>query len=157
MYKILVAEKIKVFCSLKRIYFYHFRIFTLYGGNQSTKWLVPQIIESFKTNFRVNLDHPSKRISLLYLDDFLRILTCFIENKIPSGVYNVCSRESITILEIANIISEAMVDFNLEINVNDTSRIPFNVLGSPYKLMKVLGNDWSHSTFRENINKVLEW
>lgn len=90
------------------------RIFGLYGANEdyTFKFISNSIIKNiFKMPIVIN---QNVIFDYLYIDDFVKIISKFIENKPNDHILNITPIESIDLVEIANIINQTS-DYKSEI------------------------------------------
>lgn len=104
-----------------------------------------------------NLNHKKIEINknvifdYLYIDDLLKIVEFFIENKPKYNIFNVTPTDSISLKEIAEVINE-ISDFKSEIVIKD-SQMNFEYTGDNSKLMEMLPN-FRFTTYKEGLKKL---
>jgi len=88
---------------------YWIRIFSVFGIGENSSWLLPTVISKLVKNESIPLTSCEQQYNYLYISDFLKQFLAVVqcsENK--SGIYNLCSSESIPIknllLQIANLM-----------------------------------------------------
>ena len=137
LYKKLAGDYIKYLSNIYDFEFYHLRIFSIFGGDQDRKWLIPSMTEKLKTKQLINIVHPKKKVSFLHINDFTKIINSLILNKIPSGIYNVCGTDDMTIQELVITIARILdvqkphILYNKEVSES-------HIIGNNDKLMTFL-------------------
>ncbi len=99
------------------------RFFTIYGPGQKSM-LIPNIIESILDGKKIVLSKGiGIQITPLYIDDLVKVLTCFIKEESVKGstrLWNVCGDEKVSLSEIVKIMEKGLnKQANIEINNNN--------------------------------------
>ena len=89
-------------CKQKYIELVWFRYFYVYGPGQRKASLIPTILDSFKNNLTPDIRNPYNKNDFIYVQDIATATDCVInlETKIDSGIYNLGSGYSTSVLEI---------------------------------------------------------
>ena len=106
--------KYKIFRNLKEISkrekkkYYWLRIFYAYGPNQKNNSIIPYIYHSLKNKNLVTLKNPYNQLDFINTKDIARYFIKIIESKASSGIYNVGSGKSISIIKIFKFIKKIL-------------------------------------------------
>ncbi len=129
------------------------RFFNIYGAGQvsgNRGYLIPDIIEKYKTQKVINILNSNGKIDLVFIDDLIKLL---MMKKDIRGVYNVGYGK-------ANKISDVYQLVKKELDVN-----PEEIL-KPYKGYSLLSDtekikteiNWTaKTTLEDGIKKTIEW
>jgi nucleoside-diphosphate-sugar epimerase len=137
LYKDLSGRYIDFMSRAHSFNFYHFRIFAIYGGDQSGNWLIPNLIRNIKLDNTLELTNPRKKISFLHIKDFVKIISHITLNPIPSGIYNICGSEIITLEDLLFKITELIPNCNPQIKKKHQSNEK-HIIGNNKKLMSYI-------------------
>jgi nucleoside-diphosphate-sugar epimerase len=88
---------------------YWLRVFSIFGEGENKKWLIPSVISSLLSNEPIRLTSCIQQYNYLYVEDFVRYVLSIVlckENK--SGIYNICSSDSLVLKDMLIKISELM-------------------------------------------------
>jgi nucleoside-diphosphate-sugar epimerase len=85
---------------------YHFILPSIYGNGENHNRLIPYTIDGFKFNRPLNFTAGTQVRQYLLVDDAARLILNCILQRIPSGVYNFPSAESVTIKELVKQIGK---------------------------------------------------
>lgn len=137
LYKKLSGEYLHYNANKYSFKYYHLRIFSIYGSEQGKTWLVPSLIENILNEKKIKLTHPKKKISLLHINDFTKIISEIILRSIPSGIYNICHSDYITLESLVGKISSKLNLNNPNIiTENETSET--DLIGDNSKILNQL-------------------
>ena len=127
--KLSLYSWLSINCAEKEIEFTWMRIFYVYGPGQRSNSLIPTILSSLKNKSRPNIKNYSNANDYIFIDDVIDSFCMCIENKLSSGIINIGSGYSVSVLEIfkyaESIILESDV-FSSEI-VNNKNLSNLNV------------------------------
>lgn len=104
-------------CAQKKVVLGWFRIFYVYGPGQRSESLVPTILSSLKNNELPYLRTPRNANDYIFIDDVIEAFYAAITSKkISSGVYNLGSGTSTTVLDICRYAEQIILgtDFNTQ-------------------------------------------
>ena len=91
-------------CEKKSISLIWLRIFYVYGPGQKKFSLIPSLTDSILKKKKIIIKFPYNRNDYIYIDDLINAFKFIIYNKIKTGIYNIGSGKSHSVLEIAKII-----------------------------------------------------
>ncbi len=80
------------------------RPFNIYGPGQSTKFLIPSIVEQVLEGIAIKVKDLEPRRDYLYIDDLIDAFLCAIEKPQRYGIFNIASGTSHSVSEIIGII-----------------------------------------------------
>lgn len=98
------------------------RVFSLYGTPQGDEWFIPRLVSALANNQHFEMTLGEQLWNYLHVDDCARAILQLVENDSETGIVNVAHPESITLRNIADIISR---------NIPTSGRIKFGSL--PYR------------------------
>ncbi len=88
---------------------YWVRVFSIFGENENSAWLIPSVISKLLRNEPIKLTACEQSYNYLYIRDFvsqIHELIDFQENR--SGIYNLCSSRSIKLKDLLFQITESL-------------------------------------------------
>lgn len=135
------------------------RIFGVYGPGQKDK-LIPSIISRVRENLPIVVDKAladdecslGMKLSLIHIDDLVYCLAKIACMQSPPQVLNIASPETISIEEIAKIIS-AKLNLEVSFKVSDKKRT-FNLIADTSLLGSIVDLDFTE--FKVGIERALE-
>lgn len=92
--KLLFQEMAEQRADLSHIALLHLRIFSIYGFGDRSGTLVDSCIDTFNSENSIELSSCQQFWNFLYINDFVKILSIFIQEEIPSGIYNIASDDT---------------------------------------------------------------
>ena len=114
---------------------WHFIIPTIYGENENPKRLIPYTINAIKNGEELHFTAGDQTRQYVHVNEVPRILDLAFGKDIPSGVYNIQGKETLTVKEIVTLIHQVM-----------GKKVPDGSFGSAQRLdvgMKYLALDGS--------------
>lgn len=87
---------------------WHFIIPTIYGPGENPKRLIPYTINAIKNGEELHFTAGDQTRQYVCVDEVPMILEKAFEKKMPSGMYNIEGKETLTVREIVEIIHHAM-------------------------------------------------
>jgi len=132
---------------------YNLRLFAVFGKYENWSY---RVISNLCCKAILNLPliiHQNKSFDFLYIDDLVRIVKWFIDNKSRHKVYNVCSGEVFDFETIAKKIV-AISGEKLEIMVKEETSIEYS--GDNSLLLSELGN-FHFTPIDKAIKSLYEW
>ena len=149
----------KCFCENNDIDWIWLRLFPLFGEFESSKWLIPSLIEKLVLNKEFNMTKGEQKYSYLYVNDFSKIVERIVESNIKSGVYNISSKQNlISLKELVLIINN---ELKSNINLVKFGALPYRLNqpmlmgGKMTKIEKEIG-EIQETSFITNIRKVIQ-
>ena len=150
---------VKCFCENNDIGWIWLRLFPLFGEFESSKWLIPSLIEKLVLNKEFNMTKGEQKYSYLYVNDFSKIVERIVESNIKSGVYNISSKQNfISLKELVLIINN---ELKSNINLVKFGALPYRLNqpmlmgGKMTKIEKEIG-EIQETLFIANIRKVIQ-
>lgn len=138
-----------------------FRIFYVYGPNQRKQSLIPTLINTFIKRQTISINNIYNANDFIYIDDVVDAFISFLKVDGVSGIYNIGTGETISIVEISYIIekltlgSSQKTDDFLKIisdsNIKKTSNFFANINKASIYL------DWKpKNSIKEGLSKTLD-
>lgn len=87
---------------------WHFYIPTIYGAGENPKRLIPYVINAIRNGEELHFTAGDQTRQYIHVNEIPRILALALENNIPSGLYNIQGKETVTVKEIVSEIHHAM-------------------------------------------------
>ena len=91
---------------------WHFIIPTIYGAGENPKRLIPYVVNSIKNNEELHFTVGDQTRQYVHVSEVPKLLERAFEKKLPSGMYNIEGKETLTVKEIVKIIHRT---FGLEV------------------------------------------
>lgn len=83
---------------------WHFIIPTIYGAGENPKRLIPYVINAIKSNEELHFTAGDQIRQYVHVSEVPRLLKMAFEKKLPSGMYNIEGKETLTVKEIVKLI-----------------------------------------------------
>lgn len=107
--KLLLLHFLKTFCEKEKIEWYWVRVFSVFGKNENSSWLIPSVISRLKNKERILLTKGEQEYNYLYMDDFLDRFNRIVEEKQNlSGIYNICNDNTVKLKELLISLTEIL-------------------------------------------------
>lgn len=87
---------------------WHFYIPTIYGAGENPKRLIPYVINAIRNDEELHFTAGDQTRQYLHVDEVPRMLALAIDKHLPSGLYNIQGKETVTVKEIVTEIHHAM-------------------------------------------------
>lgn len=87
---------------------WHFYIPTIYGAGENPKRLIPYVINAIRNKEELHFTAGDQTRQYIHVNEVPRILALALEKNLPSGVYNVQGKETLTVKEIVTEIHHLM-------------------------------------------------
>lgn len=87
---------------------WHFYIPTIYGEGENPKRLIPYTIYAIRNGEELHFTAGDQTRQYIHVSEVPRMIDLAIKNNLPSGVYNIQGKETLTVKEIVTIIHHAM-------------------------------------------------
>lgn len=158
--KIAVSQIIDNFCSINKINWYWFRLFSFFGELESNNWFIPTLIKNISTLQKMDMTAGEQKYAYMYVGDLARIISKIVAIEITSGIYNISSSKAISLLELTKKILEIIKPTESKINFG---AIPYranqsmHIQGSNTKLEKELGEKIVELDFNDSLTKVVNY
>ena len=86
---------------------WHFIIPTIYGEAENPKRLIPYTINAIRNGEPLHFTAGDQIRQYVYVDEVPRLLELSFEKQLPSGMYNIQGKETLTVKEIVTLIHKA--------------------------------------------------
>lgn len=83
---------------------WHFIIPTIYGENENPKRLIPYTINAIKNGEELHFTAGDQTRQYIHVSEVPKIIDLAYEKNIPSGIYNIQGKETLTVREIVTLI-----------------------------------------------------
>lgn len=87
---------------------WHFYIPTIYGAGENPKRLIPYVINAIRNSDELHFTAGDQTRQYVHVSEIPRMLALGFEKNLPSGLYNIEGKETITVKEIVTMIHQAM-------------------------------------------------
>ena len=85
---------------------WHFIIPTIYGAGENPKRLIPYVINAIKNNEELHFTAGDQTRQYVHVSEVPRLLELAYEKELPSGMYNIEGKETLTVKEIVKLIHQ---------------------------------------------------
>ena len=107
--KILTANYLRNLFENSPTEWYWIRIFSVFGEGENSGWLMPIVISKLLKNQPIQLTPCEQQYNYLYIEDFVNQFLAVVKyTKNISGIYNLCSSESIVLKDLLIQIANRM-------------------------------------------------
>ena len=107
--KLCLYSWLKMICSQKKIDLAWMRIFYVYGPHQRQESLIPDILTNLKKSQLPDIRTPINANDFVYVDDVANAFSKAASTNFPSGIYNVGSGKSTSVLEVCRIAEQIVL------------------------------------------------
>ena len=87
---------------------WHFYIPTTYGAGENPKRLIPYVINAIRNGEELHFTAGDQTRQYIHVNEVPRMLALAFEKNLPSGLYNIQGKETVTVKEIVTEIHHAM-------------------------------------------------
>lgn len=87
---------------------WHFIIPTIYGESENPKRLIPYTINAIKNGEELHFTAGDQTRQYIHVSEVPRMIDMAYKKNIPSGIYNIQGKETITTLEIVTLIHKVL-------------------------------------------------
>lgn len=87
---------------------WHFIIPTIYGEAENPKRLIPYTINAIRNGEPLHFTAGDQTRQYIYVNEVPRLIELSFEKQLPSGMYNIQGKETLTVKEIVTLIHKAM-------------------------------------------------
>ena len=102
--KIKILKKIQIFCKKNNIRFIWLRVFTGYGPNSDSSWIIPSTINQIINNQKTKFTSGNQIYNFIYISDIASAIIKSLYNKDANGIFNLGSEKSYTIKYVVKLI-----------------------------------------------------
>lgn len=87
---------------------WHFIIPTIYGMGENPHRLIPYIINAIRNHEQLHFTAGDQVRQYVHVSEVPRILELALNKKLPSGIYNIEGKETLTVKDIVGLIHQSM-------------------------------------------------
>ena len=87
---------------------WHFYIPTIYGAGENPKRLIPYVINAIRNGEELHFTAGDQTRQYVHVSEVPRMLALAFDKNLPSGLYNIQGKETVTVKEIVTEIHQAM-------------------------------------------------
>lgn len=87
---------------------WHFIIPTIYGESENPKRLIPYTINAIKNGEELHFTAGDQTRQYIHVSEVPRMIDLAFEKNIPSGIYNIQGKETVTVKEIVSLIHKVL-------------------------------------------------
>lgn len=87
---------------------WHFIIPTIYGAGENPKRLIPYIINAIKNNEELQFTAGDQTRQYIHVSEVPKLIEMAFEKQLPSGMYNIEGKETMTVKQIVELIHQKM-------------------------------------------------
>lgn len=157
--KHLCSQTIKVFCEQNNIDWYWLRLFSFFGEKESSNWFIPTLVKNISDNKPMDMTPGEQRYAYMYIEDLSEIICNLIKSSAISGIYNLSSKNSVSLKEIVEKIINIIKPLKPQVNFGAMpyrDNQPMLIQGEVSKLEGQIG-EFNETSFDINLKKVVEY
>jgi nucleoside-diphosphate-sugar epimerase len=157
--KHLCSQTIKVFCEQNNIDWYWLRLFSFFGEKEASNWFIPTLIKNISDNKPMDMTPGEQRYAYMYIEDLAEIICNLIKSSAISGIYNLSSKNSVSLKEIVEKIINIIKPLKSQVNFGAMpyrDNQPMLIQGEVSKLEGQIG-EFNETSFDINLKKVVEY
>ncbi|MFL0206214.1 NAD-dependent epimerase/dehydratase family protein [Aquirufa sp. 2-AUSEE-184A6] len=158
--KVAVSQIINNYSTLNGLNWYWFRLFSFFGEQEDSNWLIPTLIERINNLERMDMTPGEQKYAYMYVGDLAKIISKIVGSNLESGIYNISSSSAISLVELTQKILNIIKPKNSQINFG---AIPYRanqsmlIQGSNKKLELALGIEIQETYFEESLTSVIKY
>lgn len=157
--KHLCSQTVKVFCEQNNIDWYWLRLFSFFGEKEASNWFIPTLIKNISDNKPMDMTPGEQRYAYMYIEDLAEIICNLIKSSAISGIYNLSSKNSVSLKEIVEKIINILKPLKSQVNFGAMpyrDNQPMLIQGEVSKLEGQIGK-FNETSFDINLKKVVEY
>lgn len=157
--KHLCSQTVKVFCEQNNIDWYWLRLFSFFGEKEASNWFIPTLIKNISANKPMDMTPGEQRYAYMYIEDLAEIICNLIKSSAISGIYNLSSKNSVSLKEIVEKIINIIKPLKSQVNFGAMpyrDNQPMLIQGEVSKLEGQIG-EFNETSFDINLKKVVEY
>lgn len=122
--------------------YWHFFLPTIYGESENPLRLIPYTIHAIQNNVPLHFTSGDQTRQYIYVEEIPQLIDVAYCKKLPSGLYNIQGKETLTVREIVTLIHD---HFNIKVPENCFGTVKRDDTGMKFlaldgtKLEKVIG------------------
>lgn len=157
--KNMCAQTIEVFCKQNNIEWYWLRLFSFFGEREAANWFIPTLVNNILENKVMDMTPGEQRYAYMYIGDLAELILKLTTSTAGSGIYNISSKNSISLKEIVERIIKIINPKEVYVNLGAVpyrENQPMIVQGDISKLEGAIGTIFE-SSFDDNLRKVVQF
>lgn len=157
--KYLCSQTIKVFCEQNNMDWYWLRLFSFFGEKEASNWFIPTLIKNISENKPMDMTPGEQRYAYMYIGDLAAIIVKLVNSSANSGVYNLSSKQSVSLKEIVEKIINIINPIKPQVNFGAMpyrENQPMLIQGTVSKLEGEIG-EFSETSLDVNLKNVVEY
>lgn len=157
--KNLCSQTIKVFCEQHNIDWYWLRLFSFFGEKEASNWFIPTLIKNISENKPMDMTPGEQRYAYMYIGDLAKIIAKIVNSSVVSGIYNLSSKDSVSLKEIVKKIIDIIKPEKSTVNFGAMpyrENQPMLIQGTVSKLEAEIGV-FSETSLDVNLKNVVEY
>ena len=157
--KYLCSQTIKVFCEQNNMDWYWLRLFSFFGEKEASNWFIPTLIKNISENKPMDMTPGEQRYAYMYIGDLAAIIIKLVNSSANSGVYNLSSKQSVSLKEIVEKIINIINPIKPQVNFGAMpyrENQPMLIQGTVSKLEGEIG-EFSETSLDVNLKNVVEY
>lgn len=87
---------------------WHFIIPTIYGAGENPKRLIPYVVNAIKNSEELHFTAGDQTRQYVHVTEVPRLLETAMEKNLPSGMYNIEGKETLTVKQIVELVHHEM-------------------------------------------------
>lgn len=87
---------------------WHFYIPTIYGAGENPKRLIPYVINAIRNGEELHFTAGDQTRQYIHVSEIPKLIAMAYDKKLPSGLFNIEGRETLTVKEIVSLIHNSM-------------------------------------------------
>lgn len=87
---------------------WHFYIPTIYGAGENPRRLIPYVVNAIRTGEELHFTAGDQTRQYVHVSEVPRLIDLVLRKNLPSGLYNIEGKETMTVKEIVSLIHKAM-------------------------------------------------
>jgi len=150
-----VADYFRLACAERNIGLLWFRLFYVYGPGQRAGALIPTLIKAIQNNQPPEIKNLTASNDYVYIDDVVEAFVKGIECKERTGIVNLGSGQTASVLDVVTLAAELGGAINLVPKNNERKEVVKGMIADITKAKSVLA--WEPKTsLSEGIRKTFE-
>jgi nucleoside-diphosphate-sugar epimerase len=157
--KNICGQTINVFCEQNNIEWYWLRLFSFFGEREAANWFIPTLVNNILENKAMDMTPGEQRYAYMYIGDLAELILKLTNSTAGSGIYNISSKNSISLKEIVERIIKIINPKEVHVNIGAVpyrENQPMIVQGDISKLEEAIGTIFETS-FDYNLKKVVQF
>jgi nucleoside-diphosphate-sugar epimerase len=157
--KNICGQTINVFCEQNKIEWYWLRLFSFFGEGEAANWFIPTLVNNILENKVMDMTPGEQRYAYMYVGDLAELILNLTISNTSSGIYNLSSKNSISLKEIVEKIIKIINPKEVHVNIGAVpyrKNQPMIVQGDVSKLEEAIGA-FCETSFEYNLKRVVQF